>query len=97
MKNVQVIDSAENCTYDVFAISDFGYLLMFPDGRDIEFIDDFIKRVGKRRAKQILDPMWKKRKNKLKIVGLHGTLFFELSQKKPFYPTKISEEMIAVL
>ena len=52
---------------------------------------------GKRRAKQILDPMWKKRKNKLKIVGLHGTLFFELSQKKPFYPTKISEEMIAVL
>ena len=42
MKNIQAIDGANNCTYDVFQASDLEFSLIFPDGADIEFADDFL-------------------------------------------------------
>ncbi|WP_457328722.1 hypothetical protein [Rhizobacter sp. P5_C2] len=40
MKNIQVIDGAENCVYDIFQASDEEFSLIFSDGRDIAFIDE---------------------------------------------------------
>jgi hypothetical protein len=94
LKNIQVIDGADNCAYDIFSMSDASFRLMFPDGRDIEFIDDFIERVGQKKAGSILNSVWKRRMDKKSVVGIHGTLFYELDHKKRFYPTKKSAELI---
>ena len=94
-KNIQVIDSALNCTYEIFSLPEEYFQLMFPgDGQDIEFIDDFIERVGEEVALKILDTAWKNRINKKMALGVHGTLFFELAHKKKYYPTKRESEMI---
>lgn len=94
MPNIQIIDGADNCTYDVFEISADGFREIFPrEGQDIEFVDEFVSRVGERHAGNILNDLWKHRANKKNIEGIHGTLFFELEKKKAFYPTKKESEM----
>lgn len=97
MKNIQVIDGADNCTYDVFAIEDEDFKLFFPEGQDIEFIDDLLERLSIEDQKRIFDYLWKNRVPKLMVQGIHGTLFYELGFKKRFYPTKKDEEMVVVL
>lgn len=95
MKNVQVIDGADNCTYDVFATTDKDFAVLFPDGQDVEFIDDFWERVDARVGERILKAMWNRLHDKKMINGIHGTLFYQLDFKKRFYPTKKESEMVA--
>jgi len=97
MKNVQVIDGARNCTYDVYAVTDKEYEILFTNGTDIEFISDFVERVGKNTGTAVTNSMWKRRKNRKSIHGIHGTLFYELDFKKAFYPTRKEKEMAAKL
>ena len=98
MKNVQVIDAALNCTYDVYGASERDFELIFPEpGQDIEFINDFIERAGDDVADEICGRLWKNRIEKRDLEGIHGTLFFELDHKKKFYPTKKSSEMVTAL
>jgi hypothetical protein len=95
MKNVQIIDGADNCTYDVFAFTDEEFSVVFPEpGQDIEFIEDALARIGDEELGRILRPVWKRRVRKSEIVGIHGTLFYELAHKKKYYPTKKDEEMV---
>lgn len=94
MKNVQIIDGAINCAYSVYQMSDESFQAIFPDpGQDIEFIEDFIGRIGETQAGQILNPVWKQRVEKSNANGIHGTLFFELPDKKKFYPTKRESDL----
>jgi len=93
--NIQVIDGAENCTYDIFGASPEDFAEVFPEeGQDIEFIDDFFSRVGENRAIEITSRLWEDRVDKKTVQGIHGTLFYELEYKKEFYPTKRGCEMI---
>lgn len=94
VKNVQVIDGALNCSYEVFSASDADFKALFPShGQDVEFIEDFWKRVGNRKAKAITQRLFAKRVNKKRIRGIHGTLFYQLTFKKKYYPTKKESEM----
>lgn len=97
MKNVQVIDGAVNCTFEVFGIDDDGFALIFPQGRDIEFEDDLFARLGEERASAVLKKLWLTRQDKKTIDGIHGTLFFGAlcEERRPFYPTKRESEMLA--
>ncbi|RNJ42135.1 hypothetical protein B5V01_20300 [Mesorhizobium erdmanii] len=89
MKNVQIIDGAINTAYNIYGISDEDFELMFPNGQDIEFIEDFLDRVGDKEAARITEFMWKNLLRKPDIHGIHGTLFYELKpQKVHLYPTK---------
>ncbi len=98
MKNVQVIDGARNCTYDVFAASEEDFHLIFPgEGQDVEFIEDFIDRVGEHVANGVTKRLWSSRVDKKRVAGIHGTLFYELDFKKKFYPSKREEEMVVSL
>lgn len=98
MPNIQVVDGAENCTYDIFETDAERFELIFPaDGQDIEFVDDFVARVGERHAVEVLEEIWKHPVDKKSVCGIHGTLFFELDKKKDFYPTKKECEMVAGL
>ena len=97
VKNIQVIDGAENCAYSIFAVSDRAFKAIFPgDGQDIEFIEDFIRRVGRKKASQILAPIWRRRIDKQNANGIHGTLFYQLKSKKRFYPTKRETDLDAI-
>ena len=94
MKNIQVIDGALNCTYSIFACSERTFAEIFPNGADIEFVDDFIGRTGKARATSILNALWRKPVDKKTVQGIHGTLFYEHERKRTLYPTKRESEML---
>ena len=94
MKNIQVIDGAENCVYDVFAATEEEFSLIFPPGHDIGFIDEVMARGPENDLDQAFSRIWGRRVPKRDIVGIHGTLFYELDQKKQYYPTRRDEEAI---
>jgi hypothetical protein len=92
VKNIQVIDGAVNCVYDIFAATDREFALIFPSGHDVAFIDEVVKRTNKRALKEALTRLWKRRLPKAKAMGIHGVLFYQLNDKKPYYPARRDEE-----
>jgi hypothetical protein len=94
MKNIQVIDGAENCVYDVFAATEDEFALIFPPGHDVAFIDEVVARGPEKALEQAFSRIWSRRVPKRNIAGIHGTLFYELDQKKQYYPTRRDDEAI---
>ena len=46
-KNIQVIDSAENCMYDIYEVSEVDFNIIFPaPNQDIEFAEELDGRKG---------------------------------------------------
>ncbi|QNN65261.1 hypothetical protein H9L12_01010 [Sphingomonas rhizophila] len=89
MKNVQIIDEAINSRYAIYSVSDDEFAKLFPGERqDIEFVEDVIDRLGEEAAAAILEPMWDRMIPKPEIQGIHGTLFFGLTEKRKFYENK---------
>lgn len=94
MKNIQVIDGANNCSYSIYAIADDAFTILFPGtGQDVEFIEDARGRLGDETLGDILREVWNHPVKKPDVLGIHGTLFYELLWKKKYYPTKRSEEL----
>ncbi len=96
MKNIQVIDGAENCMYDLYSVTDDEFSVIFGGDTDIEFIEDFVARVGESRAGEICEAMWRRGVDKKSAIGIHGTLFFGLRKKAVYYPTKKEAEAVAL-
>jgi hypothetical protein len=95
MKNVQVIDGGLNTTYSIYQFTDEQFAKVFPEpGQDIEFIEDVIERLGKKEANKVFKGVWDRLIKKPDVQGIHGTLFYELTYKKKYYPTKKDCEMI---
>ena len=94
MKNVQVIDGALNCVYDVFAASDDDHALLFPNGTDIAFAEDFQSRADIDSVEAALERLWLNRVPKAQAMGIHGTLFYQLSEKREYYPSRKDEEAV---
>ena len=96
MKNILVVDGANNCAYDVFAVSDDMFKLIFPEeGQDIEFGED----LGARMDLGIIDPraladMYKNRVPRYQISGIHGIFFADLKHvKERVYPNKRDSDL----
>ena len=87
MKNVQVIDGADNCVYDIFAFPDDVFALVFSAGTDIAFVEDLQKRADAERVFRGLESAWANRLPKEHVNGIHGTLFYGLAHKRKYYPT----------
>lgn len=94
MKNIQVIDGALNCVYDVFATSNEDHALLFPNGTDIAFAEDFASRPDIEQIQAALARLWDKRIPKAQAMGIHGTLFYQLQKKRAYYPTLKDEEAV---
>ena len=94
MKNVQVIDGAENCVYDVFAATEEEFAVIFPAGQDIAFIDEVFSRANRPQLDQTLAALWTRRLRKSDVQGIHGILFYQLEHKKIYYPTRRDEDAI---
>ncbi|RDZ26031.1 hypothetical protein DX914_19420 [Lysobacter silvisoli] len=91
MKNVQVVDNAINCVYDIFAVEDADFDLLFPPGQDVAFVDEVLKRHPPQALKPVFERMWRHRVPKRDVVGLHGLLYYDMEHKKPFYPQRVDE------
>ena len=94
MKNIQVIDGAENCVYDIFAATDEEFALLFPAGTDVAFIDEVYAKGDSKQLDAALNAIWKRPIEKSMVQGIHGTLFYELETKKVYYPTRRDHEAI---
>jgi hypothetical protein len=87
MKNIQVIDGADNATFSLFQATDDEFAMIFPGlGQDIELIEDFVARVGDEAAGKIMGPIWARPILKRDAIGLHGTLFYEWAEKRQHLP-----------
>lgn len=92
MKNIQVIDGADNCVYDIFAATDEEFCLIFPPGQDIAFIDEVMAHGPDEALEAAFLEIWKRRVRKSEAMGIHGVLFYELDHKKQYYVTRRDEE-----
>ncbi len=92
MKNIQVIDGAENAVYDVFGATDEEFSRIFPEGQDIAFIDEVMARGPKDNLDEMFTRIWERRVPKREAMGIHGILFYELDHKKQYYPTRKDED-----
>jgi hypothetical protein len=96
MKNVLIIDGAENCEYQIFAMTHDEFKVVFPgDRQNVEFIEDLVDRISDDGVAAMLTPIWKREVKKPDVMGIHGTIFYQLYWKKKFYPTKNDREMIS--
>lgn len=87
MKNIQVIDRGENCIFPIYQATEEEFQRIFPEqGQDIEFIEDFIKRMGRRAAGLILTRIWERPILKFEAMGIHGTLFYEYADRRHHFP-----------
>lgn len=94
MKNIQVIDGAENCVYDIFSATDEEFALIFEAGADVAFIDEVCGRGDTSSLDDAFNRIWKRRQRKADAQGIHGILFYELAHKKTYYPTRKDEEAV---
>jgi len=81
MKNIQIIDGANNATFSIFQATDEEYAAIFPDGRDMEFAEDLIERLGET-AGSILAPLWSRPVLKRDAMGIHGTIFYDNERRR---------------
>src|SRR5207244_1766926 len=94
MNNIQVIDGAENSVYDIFAATDKEFALIFPTNQDIAFIDEVMTRGPEKELDEAFTRIWQRRVPKRESMGIHGLLFYEHENKKPYYPTRRDEEAV---
>lgn len=94
MKNIMVVDGAVNCVYDVFAATEAEFALVFPADTDIAFIDEVYERGEPAALDKAFEAIWTRRVKKAEAMGIHGMLFYELPEKKAFYPTRRDEDAV---
>ncbi|HEX3919771.1 MAG TPA: hypothetical protein VHW60_20725 [Caulobacteraceae bacterium] len=92
MKNVQIVDGADNATFAVFQATDEEFRLIFPrPGQDLEIPEALFRRLGAARANEVLRPMWNRPILKKDIQGIHGTLFYNYFDKRHHLPASKRE------
>ena len=74
MKNIQVIDGADNCVYDIFAATEEEFALIFPPGQDVAFIDEVMARGPADALDAAFLRIWQRRLRKSDAAGIHGLL-----------------------
>jgi hypothetical protein len=83
VKNVQVIDSGDNCTFSIFQLSDDEFAQVFPsEGQDIQFAEDLT-----RAATRALSAAWERPVLKTEVTGIHGTLFYGFARRRSGFPS----------
>jgi len=92
MRNIQVIDGADNCVYDIFSATDEEFALIFQVGQDVAFIDEVYSQGSKSQLDAAFSNIWQRRVPKAQAMGIHGLLFYELDAKKAYYPSRRDEE-----
>jgi hypothetical protein len=58
MRNILIIEGADNATFSIFQATDDEFAAVFPNDQDMELSEDFHARVGDERARAVLTPIW---------------------------------------
>jgi len=92
LRNIQIIDNADNATFGVFQATDDEFSQIFPAiGQDMEIAEDFVRRVGEAHANLIFNAIWERPILKRDINGIHGTLYFNYQSRRRHMPTSKRE------
>lgn len=91
MKNIQVIDGAVNCVYDIFEVSDDDFSQLFGNEADIAFAEDF---EGRNDLLPVFERIWHARVPEARAHSIHGTYFVGLEHTKAYYPSRRDEEAV---
>lgn len=92
MKNVQVVDGADNATFSIFRATDDEFAYLFPGpGQDIEFVGDFAARHHKDHVEEVLGNLWLRPIHKRNANGIDGTLFFDRAGNREHIPASKRE------
>jgi hypothetical protein len=87
VKNIQIIDGADNATYSIFQAADEEFAQIFPNsGQYLEIVEDYVARVGEDQAHQTLTRLWERPVYKQNVQGIHGTLFYDYKGKAKYLP-----------
>lgn len=86
MKNIQIIDGAVNSTFSIFQATEEEFVAIFPNGQDIELIEDFVDRLGEEAASAVLQPLWNRPILKREALGIDGTLFYDNERRREHIP-----------
>jgi hypothetical protein len=87
VKNIQVIDGADNATYSIFQATADEFEKIFPGpGQDIEVVEDYVSRVGEDAANKTLSSIWKRPIYKHNVQGIDGTLYYDYKEKAKYLP-----------
>jgi hypothetical protein len=94
VKNIMIIDGADNCAYDVFAATDDEFAFIFPaKGQDVAFADEIWAEPASPLMRQTFDALWTRPVDKKTMTGLHGTIYFQLENKKQYYPNRKDSDL----
>lgn len=94
MKNIQVIDGAQNATFSVFQATDEEFDLLFPDGADVAFLCDIEDRLTEEQQNRVFNALWSRPVDKKTVQGIHGTYFVDLDRRQVFFPTRKEAEVL---
>ncbi len=94
MKNIQIIDGAENCVYDIYAATEEEFNLLFKEKTNIAFAEDISNLENPKALEEAFTKLWSRPVLKKNVQGIHGTIFYGLNEKKAYYPTLRDEEAI---
>ena len=87
LRNIQIIDGADNATFSIFKATTDEFSEIFPQfGQDMEISEDFVNRVGEVRAAQILQAIWERPILKWNANGIHGTFYYNYEHKRQHVP-----------
>ncbi len=93
MKNVQIIDGADNCAFSIFQLTEAEFSQVFPgDSQDMEFAEDFSERPGSAAATIFLTKVWERPIRKNEVIGLHETLYFGTQNRRDLFPASKREQ-----
>lgn len=95
MKNIQIIDGADNATFSLFQATEDEFAELFVDGTDMDLIEDVVSRLGDDRAGEILNAIWERPVLKRNANGLHGTLFYDWTARRHHLPATRREVDLA--
>jgi hypothetical protein len=87
VKNIQIIDGADNATYSIFQSTEDEFSTIFPrPGQDIEVVEDYVSRVGEDEASKTLTRLWERPIYKRDVEGIDGTLYYDYKEKAKYLP-----------
>jgi hypothetical protein len=87
LRNIQIIDGADNATFSIFQANDEEFRTIFwRPGQDIELVEDYVQRVGEAEATRTLSRLWDRPIHKSDVHGIHGTLYYDYKEKAKYLP-----------
>lgn len=86
MKNVQIVDGAANATLSLFQATEEEFDAIFPNGSEMQLMEDVCDRLGDDEADRVIGPIWERPILKRDATGIHGTLFYDGEHRREFLP-----------